>query len=80
MSTKELKRQRQIKNANNRRDTKLILEKTGVKFTEHNNGAHLIITAANGIYDLWSGTGKFLNRKSGKYGRGVFNLLEEIEL
>lgn len=80
MSTKELKRQKRIKNANNRRDTKLILEKTGVKFTEHNNGAHLIVTTDNCIYDLWSGTGKFLNRNTGEYGRGVFNLLEEIDL
>lgn len=31
-----------------------------------------------GDYDMWLSTGKFINRKTNKSGRGIFNLLREI--
>lgn len=75
----EIKKQSQIKRLKNRIQTQKLLKNTGVKFTEHNNGAHLVITADEIVFDLWPGTGKYLNRNTKEYGRGVFNLLGEID-
>jgi hypothetical protein len=53
-----------------------ILQKRGIKFQILNeSNAHCRI----GKWDFWPTTGKFINRKTHKTGRGVFNLIKEIE-
>ena len=38
--------------------------------------AHLRV---NNRFDFWPGTGKYLDRETNKYGRGVFNLIKELD-
>ena len=40
------------------------------------NEAHLRV---NERFDFWPGTGKFLDRVTGRYYRGVFNLIKSLE-
>lgn len=40
----------------------------------NNGGIHLVI----GDFDFWPSTGLFKNRKTGKKGRGVFNLIKVL--
>ncbi len=51
-----------------------ILKERGIEFITLSD-IHLRI----GDYDFWPSTGKFWNRKTNKYGRGVFNLLNKIK-
>jgi hypothetical protein len=62
--------------ANNREASTQILKNRGVHFTTK-NGIHLIVD--HGKYDFWPSTGKYKNRRTGKYGRGVFKLLKELK-
>lgn len=57
----------------NRTNSKKILQKAGISFTEHNNGAHLKI----GVIDFWPGTGLF--RSPDFEGRGVYELIKVLE-
>jgi hypothetical protein len=59
--------------------TKILREK-GISFDSKNDGVHLIIKS-NGIsiIDFWPSTGKYINRRSRKEGRGVRNLIKELE-
>lgn len=66
----------QKKRKRNRENSTEILKSRGVEFSSHNKGAHLIVTSRYGLVDFWPGTGKFIVRKSGEKGRGVFNLLK----
>lgn len=71
----------QEKRATNREASTRLLTERGIKFTEHNHGAHLIVA---GAWNFWPGTGRFEQRKGtagGKKieGRGVLNLLRHIE-
>lgn len=75
----EMKNQRKIKRLRNRTQTLTLLKQLNINFTEHNHGAHLIIEHNERVFDLWPGTGKYLNRTTHKYNRGVFNLLEELQ-
>lgn len=54
------------------------LAKDGIVFDSKNGGAHLIISHNEKIYDFWPSTGKFLDRSSGKYGRGIRNLYKKL--
>lgn len=56
----------------NRRESKEILKKAGIVFTEHNKGAHLKI----GKIDFWPGTGLF--RDEEHEGRGINNFIEYL--
>lgn len=76
----EMKQQGKIKRSKNRTQTQELLKEKGIDFTEHNDGAHLIIKTLEHTFDLWPGTGKYLNRSTHRYGRGVFSLLREIGL
>lgn len=62
-----------------RKIAKNLLRRKGICFDERNQGAHLIVESPGGKIDFWPGTGKFIVRKSGAVGRGVFNLLRVIE-
>lgn len=63
--------------ARNRQASLDHLNAAGVVFTEHNNGAHLIIRHGGFTVDFWPGTGKWAVRR-GLSGRGVFNLLAAL--
>lgn len=77
--------QSKLKRARNRSKSAEVLGDHGFEFTSHNNGAHLVVTVPNltsnglpGVWDFWPGTGKFIRRAHGTYGRGVFNLVNEM--
>lgn len=50
-----------------------ILLKNNIKFESKNNGAHLIV---ENRFDFWPSTGLFIERKTNRKCRGVFNLLK----
>lgn len=66
--------------ASNRETTPDLLRRHGIQFDEKNGGAHLIVRHAGKVADLWPGTGKYQVRGSGKYRRGVFNLLRDLDV
>jgi hypothetical protein len=56
--------------ASNRETTPDLLRRHGIPFDTKNGGAHLIVYHGGKIADLWPGTGK--------YRRGVFNMLRDL--
>lgn len=50
-----------------------ILLKNNIKFESKNNGVHLIVEDR---FDFWPATGLFIERKTNRKCRGVFNLLK----
>lgn len=70
-----LRQESQQRRAGNRENSAKILADEGIKFESKNLGAHLIVRGQSVTVDFWPGTGKFIVR-SGKTGRGVFNLLK----
>ena len=57
-----------------------ILKKTGIVFVSKNNGAHLIIMDPKApIADFWPSTGKFIFRYNSVKGRGVYNLIKQLQ-
>ena len=56
---RDLRSSRRDKKANNRAYSAQLLRENKVVFTEHNNGAHLIVEGLNGYVDFWPGTGKW---------------------
>jgi hypothetical protein len=76
-------KQKQAKRAANRESGLMQIHKTGVAYTSHNAGAHIVITCARGIIDFWPGTGKYITRQwKGGYGltgRGLRHVLRLIE-
>lgn len=79
-----MKQESQERRAGNRENSAKILEEKGFKFETKNDGAHLIVRRGAMVADFWPGTGKFIVRpskapgapKTGKIGRGVFNLIK----
>lgn len=65
--------------AGNRSNSAAILRERGIAFECCNDGAHLIVQHAGKITDFWPGTGKYCVRGSGKYKRGVFNMLRDLD-
>lgn len=45
-----------------RNDAPLFLRAAGIPFTEHNNGAHLVLDTHLGFVDFWPGTTKWKTR------------------
>jgi hypothetical protein len=64
--------------ASNRETTPELLRRHGIPFDTKNDGAHLIVYHGGKIADLWPGTGKYQVRGTGKYRRGVFNMLRDL--
>lgn len=52
-----------------------LLKARNIPFVSKNNGIHLQLES----FDFWPSTGKFINRKTKKTGRGVFALIREVE-
>lgn len=71
--------QSKIRRAGNRQSSLQILQVKGYDVAVKNDGAHLIVTHAGIVADLWPGTGKYKLRTSERYKRGVFNLIKELE-
>lgn len=63
---------------NTDKSTQLLVDR-GVNFDSNNYGRHLVIRDSGLIIDFWPSTGKWTVRESGKYRRGVFNLLKLIK-
>ena len=64
--------------ASHRQTTPELLRERGIAFESKNGGAHLIVRHAALVADLWPGTGKYMVRSTGRYKRGVFNLLRDL--
>lgn len=69
---------KQKKRSNLKSSTELLIER-GIEFQSCNEGLQLVIRGAVHTWDFWPSTGKFVQRKTLKKGRGVFNLLKQIE-
>lgn len=64
--------------AYNIRESVALLELCMIPF-KTSNGIHYIIEKDDIVIDFWPSTGKYIYRKTKKTGRGVFNLLKEID-
>jgi hypothetical protein len=69
---KELREQSKQRRQNNRDQSPQALTAAGLSFTTHNGGAHLVVCER---FDFWPGTGKWIDRKTRRGGRGVFPLI-----
>ena len=70
-----LRAESQQKKRKNKESSLQILKSKGVVYQCLSEGAgHYRI----GEYDIWLSTGKFVHRPTGKYGRGIYNLLKKI--
>ena len=56
------------------------LQELGVPFESKNYGVHLIVSGKSGLIDFWPSTGKYIQRKPKKQGRGIKNLLKLCEV
>ena len=56
-----------------------ILDKHCVSWEKFNGGIHLLVFSSFDDYDFWPGTGRFKSRKTGKSGRGIFNLIKLVK-
>lgn len=74
MSEQEREASKEKRKGNREWSTNL-LQTRGVPFVSKNLGAHLIVAER---FDFWPGTGLFIERKTGKKGRGVHKLLREL--
>ena len=74
---KALNEYQKQKRNNNKKSSKIILEKWGLNFESKNDGNHLIIKFMGKTADFWPSTGKYCIRGS-KYKRGVKNLIQDL--
>lgn len=72
---RDYRRARQAKRAINRVATARLLMEQQIPFTSQNGGAHLVVHIGSRIFDLWPGTGLWIERGTGKRNRGVRTLL-----
>jgi hypothetical protein len=63
---------RQAKRAANLDSSTDILGRSGIPYVSKNNGVHLIVANK---WDYWPSTGLFIERGTGRKGRGVRNLM-----
>ncbi len=70
-----LKEERIDKRKRNTEASTRILRDEGIEFQSNNDGVHLVA----GPFDFWPSTGLFINRDTGKRGRGVFNLVKLLK-
>lgn len=71
-----VKEQRQVKRWDNVDKSLAILKEKGIRYETLNSSVgHYRI----GDWNFWPTTGKFYNPKTGKKGRGVFNLIRYIK-
>ena len=61
------------KKVQNLKSTTEILDEAEIEYTVLSEHHYRI-----GEFELWPSTGKWVHRKSNKYGRGIFNLLKRL--
>lgn len=76
---KEFKKMKQDARTQRRENAPELLGKANIPFTEHNNGAHLMLDTHLGFVDFWPGTTKWKVRDSAKAGYGLTKLLQLIK-
>ena len=59
---KDLNRARADARTQRRGNAPDLLDKAGVSFTEHNEGAHLVLDTHLGFVDFWPGSGRWKTR------------------
>jgi hypothetical protein len=87
-----MKQHSQDKRRSNLDNSTKLLRERGITFDVYNNGVHLVIRSGERVFDFWPSTGKFrerrnhfapgsfaMNAQSKTSGRGVFNLLKQLE-
>lgn len=72
---KDIRKERQQKRWANHHSSMAILRRNGVSYQllDESTGHYRL-----GDYDFWPTTGRFMNRRDGEKGRGVFNLMKEL--
>jgi len=78
-SFRKMTKEGQAKRAFNRRKSTELLVNKGIRFTSHNNGAHLIVDGPDDLIDFWPGTGRWKTR-DGVDGFGMKGLLNYMEI
>ena len=73
---REMHRDAAEKRRNNLEKSTRILQEKNVCFESHNGGLHLIVRTAAGPVNFFPSTGRYTGALD---GRGVFNLLKELE-
>jgi hypothetical protein len=66
------------KRAANRESSAQMLRDRDISFSQHNDGAHLIVYGKFATFDFWPGTGKWVRRPTKNYKRGVVGLIKEV--
>ena len=75
-----MKEASQKKRASNRTQSARILAEAGIDFEQHNDGAHIVIKRNGRAWDFWPGTGKWHERGTKIYRRGVMPLIKALPL
>ena len=73
-----MKEASKLKRESNRCQSSKLLKSKGMDFESKNSGAHLIVTHEGSVFDFWPGTGKWIERGTGVYKRGVFRLIKRL--
>lgn len=73
---RDVREESQQRRGRNRAHGEHLLRHRGVPFVSHSNGVHLVVAER---FDYWPGTGLWIERSTGKRGRGIRNLLSEVE-
>lgn len=57
-----------------------LIERSGLKFTEHNNGSHIMLHVGERIIDVWPSTNKWMDKTQHKWrvNRGVPELIDHL--
>lgn len=80
---REMDERSKQKRAEHRDRAPKLLRAAGISFTEHNLGAHLIVTHQGKTIDFWPGTGRWtIHGDKPAYARtkfGVFNLIKYLK-
>jgi hypothetical protein len=69
-----LKEHNRKKKQSNHENSMALLKERGYSFEQLSDTHYRY-----GDFDFWPSTGKFVKRSTGKYKRGVFNLLKELD-
>lgn len=72
-----LREESAAKRASNRQSSTALLRARGIPHTVKNGGAHVIV-GEPAFADFWPGTGLWIERSTGRKGRGVFRLLKAL--
>lgn len=67
------------KRKSNREWSTEYLRQHGFLFVSNNGGAHLVVYKDEQIYDFWPGTGLWIHRDTQKKGRGIKNMIKDME-